>query len=158
VVDGQPAAALARLLPLLDRTGLEEDEVTPLLPMVAWAHLELGEDSAAAAVALQAVRRARAQHHRLALVDALWVQALVAIRQGTAAVADHALATGLALARRMAYPYAEARLLRLGGTWAVEQRKPTQGQVRLTAALRIFQRLGAHPEAERAAQALAALS
>ena len=48
---GRPAEAQARLAPLLDRPGLEELDVTRLLPHLAWAHLELGDVTTAVAVA-----------------------------------------------------------------------------------------------------------
>ena len=41
---GQPDAARARLVPLLDRPGQQEGLVTYLLPYLAWASLELGDD------------------------------------------------------------------------------------------------------------------
>src|SRR5207248_10739603 len=50
LLQGRPHAALARLSPLLDHPSTAELERTPLLPLVAWAHLELGEDAAAAEV------------------------------------------------------------------------------------------------------------
>ena len=80
----RPAAAYARLAPLLDRPGLAEWQVTELLPVLAWAHLahlELGKVEQAADVASRAVGRARAQGNRLSLVEALREQGLVALRQ-----------------------------------------------------------------------------
>jgi tetratricopeptide (TPR) repeat protein/transcriptional regulator with XRE-family HTH domain len=157
LLDGQPAAARARLIPLLDRPGLQEQPVTLLLPMLAWAHLELGDVAVAAEMVKQAIARAEAQHHRLALVDALWVQAMVATRQGCWAEAARALAEGLALAQRMPYPYAEARLLHIYGLLHAGKGKLEPARERLEAALAIFRRLGARKDVERTAQAIADL-
>src|SRR5207253_1137904 len=41
LLEGCPDVAHTRLVPLLDRPGLEETGVTALLPLLAWAHLEL---------------------------------------------------------------------------------------------------------------------
>jgi tetratricopeptide (TPR) repeat protein len=77
---GQPDAALTRLRPLLDRPNEQNAIVTRLLALVAWAYLDLGDQRQADAAAQQAVARARAEHNRLSLIDALRVQALVALR------------------------------------------------------------------------------
>jgi len=42
ILEGRADAAAARLIPLLDRPGLEECDVTTLLPALAWARLEQG--------------------------------------------------------------------------------------------------------------------
>jgi tetratricopeptide (TPR) repeat protein len=170
---GRAAEARARLVPLLDRPGLEELDVTRLLPHLAWAHLELGEVQAAVEVAGQAVRRARAEDLPPTLVDALWAQALVGLRQGrrldrkgtqggggrspweeTAWVLEE----GLELARRLPYPYAEARFLHLYGELHLKKGEVEAARVRLQAALAIFQRLGARPGIAQSERALAALS
>src|SRR5205807_2699717 len=67
---GCPGAARARLVPLLDRPGLEELFVTRLLPILAGAHLALGQIGEAEQVVAQALRRIRADHIRLDLPDA----------------------------------------------------------------------------------------
>ncbi len=157
VLEGRPAAASARLVPLLDRPGLEEMDVTFLLPYLAWAHLEEGDLAQAAAVAAAAAGRARRKNHRLALVDALRIQALAAIRQQHWAAAEDTLAEGLALARSMPYPYAEARLQQVYGDLHVQKRATEAAREQLQAALDIFRRLGAGKDIERVEQAIAAL-
>jgi hypothetical protein len=62
-----------------------------------------------------ALARLRAEHLRLALVQALGVQARLAMRQGHWQDALGALSEGLDVARAMPYPYAEARLLHVAG-------------------------------------------
>jgi tetratricopeptide (TPR) repeat protein len=153
---GEPGAARDRILPLLDQPGLQEWTVTGLLPVLAWAQLELGEVEEAALVIGQAVVRARAQHMRIALVDALRVRAMVALRRGEPEEAARSLDEGLTLARCMPYPYAEARLLQVYGREQTQPGNRSSGRERLEAALAIFQRLGARKDVERTEQWLAA--
>jgi tetratricopeptide (TPR) repeat protein len=124
---------------------------------LAWAYLELGDVAAAEDAVSQAVTQARAASFRLALVDALRVQARVAARQGRWEEAERTLEEGLALVRSMRYPYAEAGLLHAYGLMHVQkgEREPALGW--LEAALAIFQRLGARKEAERTEHAIRAL-
>ncbi|MGH2389607.1 MAG: hypothetical protein ACRDIE_15510, partial [Chloroflexota bacterium] len=111
ILEGRPAAARARLLPLLDRPGLKECDVTRLLPLLAWAQLDLGEVDLAADAVGQALARAQPEEMRLVLVEALRVRALVARQREQWDVAARSLAEALALARSMPYLYAEARLV-----------------------------------------------
>jgi tetratricopeptide (TPR) repeat protein len=157
VLEGCPDAALARLSPLLDHPGTEGIERTLLLPLVAWAHLERGEDAEAAEVVARGIRLAREQNHRLALVDALRVQAMVAIRQERWDEAERSLEEGVALARSMPYPYAEARLLHIYGEVHLQKGEPEPARKRLEAALAIFRRLCARKDTEWVAQAIADL-
>jgi hypothetical protein len=89
------------------------------------------------------------------LVDALWVQAMVAIRQGRWEDAERPLEEGLSLARSMPYPYGEGRLLHAAGEMHVRKGEPEPARQRLEAALAIFRRLGARKDAERVERALA---
>jgi tetratricopeptide (TPR) repeat protein len=153
LVLGRPEAARARLLPLLDRPGQEEGQVIFLLPALAQAQLELGEVEQAAALVGQSVQRARAEGNRRALVNALRVQALVLTRQSAWAAAERAVEEGLALARSMPYPYAEARLLHVYGDLHGRQGHAQAARECLAAALAVFQRLGARKDAECIARA-----
>jgi tetratricopeptide (TPR) repeat protein/transcriptional regulator with XRE-family HTH domain len=156
VLMGRPDAARARLLPLLDRPGQEEWNVTALLPVLAWAHLELGALSQAEGTLAQALRRARAGNHRLALAEALRVQALLTLRRRQEADAEHTVEEGLALARRMPQPYAEGRLLHLYGLLYVQKGERRPAREHLETAQAIFQQLGARKDIERVQQDLAA--
>jgi tetratricopeptide (TPR) repeat protein len=131
IQEGRPAAARDLLLPLLDRLGLHECEVTRFLPVLAWAHLELGEIEQAAAVVQQALARARPEQMRLVLVEALRVGAMVAIAQGYLDDAAQSLEEGLDLARSMPYPYAETRLLQLQTVLDAEMGEPEAAGARL---------------------------
>jgi hypothetical protein len=105
----------------------------------------------------QALGRARREEMRLVLVEALRVQALIALRQEQWAEAACSLEEGVALARRMPYPYAEARLLHVGGQLHAALGEPELARERLQAALALCQRLGARRDIPRVEQALASL-
>jgi tetratricopeptide (TPR) repeat protein/transcriptional regulator with XRE-family HTH domain len=115
ILEGRAEAAAARLVPLLDRPDLQECDVTLFLPVLAWAHLEIGRLDQAADVVERALARARPESMRLVLVEALRIQAMVALRREHWEEAAMCLEEGITLARRMPYPYAEARLLDLQG-------------------------------------------
>jgi hypothetical protein len=157
VLEGRPAAAGARLAPLLDRDGLEDCDVTALLPVLAWAHLEHGQVAQATAVVGQALRRTRPEEMRLVLVEALRVEAMIAICQKRWAAAGHSLEEGVALARSMPYPYAEARLLHVYGRLHLQKGEPEAARERLAAARALFGRLGARTDLDLTEQALTTL-
>ncbi|MGH2411386.1 MAG: tetratricopeptide repeat protein, partial [Chloroflexota bacterium] len=102
--EGRPNAARDRLIPLLDRPGLAECDVTMFLPILAWAYLELDQADLAAETAKQAIARARPEDMRLVLVEALWVRVMVALRQERWEEAARSLDEGIALARAIPYP------------------------------------------------------
>jgi len=130
--------------------------------ILAWAHLEEGDLTAAANVATRAIDRARAHDHRVVLVDALRISALVSCRTGRCREAISRLDNGLELAAAMPYPLAEARLLHAysevesliaGGSADA----PDAARERLEAALTLYERLGARADAALARQDLTAL-
>jgi hypothetical protein len=158
VLDGHPTMAQERLVPLLDRSEMEERGVTiHILPTLAWAYLELGEVGQAARTVAEAIRRARAGTYRRGLVDALRVQAMVALRRESCEDAARALEEGLALAQGMPYPRGEARLLQVAGELHLQLGQPDAARERLEAALAIFHLLGARKDVERTEQLLAVL-
>jgi tetratricopeptide (TPR) repeat protein len=158
VLEGRPAVAVARLLPQLDRVGLEERVVTIfVLPTLAWAYLELGETDQAARTIEGAIRRAREARYRFGLVGALRVQAIIAVRQDDPDLAERALEEGLCLARAMPYPHGEGRLLEVYGQLHLSRGESAAARERLEAALNIFRRLGACKDAELTEQLLATL-
>jgi tetratricopeptide (TPR) repeat protein len=158
VLEGHPAAALARLLPVLDREDMQGREVTiHVLPVLAWAYLESDELEQAARTIAEALRRQRAGQYRFGLVDALRVQALITLRQGDIATAERALEEGLALARPMPYPYGEGRLLAVYGQLHLYRGELAPARERLEAADAIFEQLGARKDVERTEHLLAAL-
>jgi tetratricopeptide (TPR) repeat protein len=126
------------------------------LPGLAWAQLELGETSEAAALATQVVGYAREAGELLLLARVSWLQALAASRQGRWEEATAAAEEGLALARSLPYPYMEARILHVYGELHVQKGEQEQAREKLEAALAIFRRLGARKDSERIEQLLAA--
>jgi uncharacterized protein HemY len=109
-------------------------------------------------VADEAVAYARAKSDRLNLVEALRVQALVALRQDHWAEAECTLDEALSLARSMGYPWGEARVLAVCGDLHAGKGDPAAARARLEDALTIFRRLGACKDVERVGQAIVALS
>jgi tetratricopeptide (TPR) repeat protein len=128
-----------------------------LLPVLAWAHLELGQVDQATDALRQALARARREDMRLVLMEALRVRALIAIRQQRWAEAERSLEEGLALARSMPYPYAQARLLHVYGCLHSQKGEPEAARERLEVALALFRRLGARTDVALAEQALSTL-
>jgi len=118
----------------------------------------MGDLAAAREIVDQAVAHARAERDRIALVDGLRVRAMVAGRQGRWDVAVADLEEGLALARGMPYPHAEARLLHVHGGTLAGKGEPGPARERLEAALATFRRLGARRDAEETEATLATLS
>lgn len=154
--DGRPHDALIRLSALEpEESGLS---LHSALPALAVACLRVGDIDAAQAHTAAAVRWARERHNLLGLADLLPVQALVLIeRQQWSEVRD-ALEEGLRLARPMPYPYAEARLLSVYGILHHRLGERAQAEDKLLHALRIFQRLGARPDATLTTEAITALN
>jgi predicted ATPase/class 3 adenylate cyclase len=155
---GDPASARARLLPLLDREGMVELEVNPLLPLLVWADLELDEVEAAEALATQMVERLRTHHDHLTLVDALRMEATVRIRQERWDEAEATLQEALMLARQMPYPSAEAKALATYGDLYIASGQPERAHDKYEAALAILRQLGEVPYAERVERALAEMA
>lgn len=155
LLQGHPDVALARLQPLLDRPGLEEYDVTVALPILALAHLRAGDMARAADIVAQAVRRARPEGARVVLVEALRVQALVAMEQGGWREAHQALDEGVVMAREMPYPYAEARLRQAYAEAHTRAGHNVAALEQLEAALVIFNRLGSRQDVEMTERAIA---
>jgi tetratricopeptide (TPR) repeat protein len=143
LAQGQPAAARDRLRALLAGPQLTA-RVPDHLQLLAQAHLACGEVGAAAQTVARAVDVSRRDNCRLMLLDALRVQALVLIRQERWADAMGVLEEGLALARALPYPYAEARLLQVSGELHGQKGELEVARERREAALAIFRGLGAH--------------
>jgi tetratricopeptide (TPR) repeat protein len=147
LLEGRPDTDCAQLVALLAAAGQELWFDAYVQPTLAWALLERDEVAAAGEVALQAVRRARAVTYRRGLVEALRVQALVADRQGRWEDAESSLAEGLALARSMADPYVEGRLLHVYGAMLARKGQLVPARQRLEDALAILRCLGARKAA-----------
>jgi tetratricopeptide (TPR) repeat protein len=150
VREGRADLAVRRLQPYLDRPGLAERVVTNyVLPVLAWAYLEVGETERAARTIAQALRRARAARYRLALVDGSRVQALVAWRQGQRAAAERALAEGLRVAQALPHPYGAGRLLHVRGLIQRDRGDAPAAHATLEQAAALFRTLGARRDLEQ---------
>ena len=155
---GRPGDALGRLGPLLEAPeGQEGIDATPLLPLLAWAHLEASDLHLADVVATEALDRCRREQHQLALLDALRIRALLEVHRGRWDEAAAALDEALALARPMPYPYAEAKALDMYGQLFTAQGEWALAREKYQAALAILHRLGERLYAQRIERALTTL-
>ncbi|HEV2235853.1 MAG TPA: tetratricopeptide repeat protein, partial [Ktedonobacterales bacterium] len=149
---GHPEAARQRLEPLPDLT---DAEVTLVLPVLAWAYRDQGELDRAEAFARQTAVLATRREHRMALVEALRISALVALRQGRHREAAIALDEALTLAAP--FPYAEAKTLYVYGQVHEATGDPKRAREAYQQALAICARLGERLYAEHIERALAGL-
>src|SRR5262249_19694595 len=152
-----PAAARDRLQPLLDRPGQQEALVTYLLPYLAWAELDLGEEARAEALLDQCLARATDEHIRLAQIDALRVRVLHQTHRGRFDAAEQTLEASLRLGEEMHYPYATAKLLYAGALLAQTRHTLEQASERLQLAQTTLQGLGEGLYRPHVSRALAGL-
>lgn len=152
LMQGRPGAALARLEPLVERSNPEELGILRLLPYLAWAYLESGNEDRAGEVVLAGTERAKAQGNRLALVELSRVRGMVLARQRRWDEAERAFEEAVSVARSIRYPYAEARSLYEWGS--MQAGRPKAERRRLEEAAGIFRRLGSRPYLELAQKAL----
>jgi tetratricopeptide (TPR) repeat protein len=146
--EGRAQQAVDRLEPVLESREEDWPRAFPP-PVLAEAHLELGEVARAEELVLRRVQRFRAQNHRRALALWLRVQGMILGRQHLWDEAEQIFAEAVSLAHAMPYPYAEGRSLYEDGLMHLQRREPEQARERLEAALAIFRRLGARPDIER---------
>jgi tetratricopeptide (TPR) repeat protein/transcriptional regulator with XRE-family HTH domain len=157
ILQGKPGAALARLEPLIERSDPEELGVVRLLPLLAWAYLEMEDDDRAEQVPLEGIERARAQGHRLALVELLRVRGMVLARQGRWDEAERTFDEAVSVARSVRYLYAEARALYEWGSMYVGKPDPRQARELLEESAEIFRGLGSRPYFDLAQKAMSGL-
>jgi tetratricopeptide (TPR) repeat protein len=157
LLEGRPQAAHERLAPLLDRPGMQEFQVHYVLPPLAWACLECGETERAQALAALSVTRAVADGQRLFLVDALRVQALIAMRLGRWRKAEVNAKKSLALSQDMRYLYATAKTLHVYGQLYDAKGEPARAYEKYQAARAICEQLREGLYRSHVERALAAL-
>jgi ATP/maltotriose-dependent transcriptional regulator MalT len=124
-----------------------------MLPTLGWAQVESGEIAAADALVTRLVTDTSVQMP-IMVTDALRAQGMVRHRQGRVEEARDSFDQALTLARRMEYPQAEGRALYESGHLRAQSGDGEGTVEQLTAALCIFQQLGARPDITRAEQAL----
>jgi tetratricopeptide (TPR) repeat protein len=142
LLTGSAAAAHDRLISLLDRPEEQEAKVAPLLPLLAWAHVELGDEEAADGEVQEASTRATPQGMRPVLADAWRVRALLNVRRRNWDAAKADIEASLQVARAMPSLYAEAKALYVYGQLHSANGEPEQAREKYQAALAICVRLG----------------
>ena len=146
---GDPEHARARLEPLLDRPGLEEHDVTYLLPTLGWVYLADDRVDQAEQMVSEALRRAATQENHLALMEAHRVEGMLLAHRRRWNEAYRAFTDAASLASAMPYPYAHARALADYGTALAQNRCLKEARKQWEEATTIFQRLGARKDVER---------
>lgn len=157
LLHGRPDVARARLEPLLDRPGQEEGMVTYLMPILAWAYLDLDLLDEARDIEAQCLARARAEGIRLAQVEGLRVRAMRELRGGDPLAARASLDESLALCRALTYPYGEIRALYTLAHLFAQAGETTTARERFDAALALCHTLGERLYAERIESVLASV-
>lgn len=142
LLHGECEALRGRMEAVLDRPGQQEQDVTALLPLLAWAHLEAGDLVRAECVILEALERMRATSDTIDRAEALVVQARLETRRGRWSEADVATAEALRLARQIGLPYSEVKALWVAGELARARGDHATARERLSQALAICRRLG----------------
>jgi tetratricopeptide (TPR) repeat protein len=146
---GHASSAYTRLEPLLEPHDWQGWSVDMLLPLMAWAQLALDRDTEAAAT----LEACKARCGKLWLVDALRVEAMLAIKQRRWQDAIASLDESLAMCRAMPYPYAEAKALYVYGQLHAVKGEPRLAREKYEAALAICAQLDEglyRPHIERA--------
>ncbi len=158
LLHGQAARARVRLEAIMSRVGNQQSVFdAEFLPLLGWAALEGGEEERADVLIAAGIGRARTSQDRLALVDALRIQAQLCLRQQRWAEAETALEEALILCRAMPYPWAEAKALYVSGLLHRAKGELELAREQMEAALAICARLGERLYAERIEAALAKL-
>jgi tetratricopeptide (TPR) repeat protein len=155
LLEGRPESARKRIEQLRDDPALSRDAVLAALPVLARAHLDMGEVEKAQHIVSDAVRQAREENIRMILGEALRVQGVVLSQQGDCEKAELSFQEALSLAEAISCPYAAGRTLYEYGTMLLRVGNPEAARRRLEDALTIFRRLGARPYVELTEHTLA---
>ena len=142
LMDGKPEEARIRLEPLLAGAEYRASDMTEVLALLGWAYLELGEERQSEALAAASVIRASATGQQCVLADALRIQALVAAHEGRWQDALANVSEALSLARKLSYPYAEAKALYVSGQLLMRRGETVRAREHLAAARPILSQLG----------------
>ncbi len=158
ILSAQPELARARLAPLRDRALQQPADALMVLPILAWAYLDTGDATTAAALVSDAMALERAAPARLWLVDILRVRAMLAARQSRWSDATDALQQAVALSQALDDPYAEAQARHTAGLLHRQRNEPELARAHLEAARVILDRLGERLYASHVEQALSHLA
>jgi tetratricopeptide (TPR) repeat protein len=154
LLEGQPAAALARLGPLRHQFQLGHDE----RHVLAEALVEVGEQERAAAMVQEGIEQARTEQRRVSLVGWLLLDGMIRRSARYWEESQAAFEEALSLANTMPYPYGAASVLYELGVLQVAREDRPEGRDLLRKALASFKQLGAQPYIERTERALAELA
>jgi tetratricopeptide (TPR) repeat protein len=143
LIQGRPAAAVARLEPLVPADE-STDDLDSTLVCAALAHrlAASGERDRAIALGERAVRRARAAGYPLYLLEALFGRGTAAVELGCWERAEADLTEALALARRLGYAAREAGLLGYLARLEAERGNPAAARHLFAGARALCVRLG----------------
>jgi class 3 adenylate cyclase/tetratricopeptide (TPR) repeat protein len=152
IQEGRAEEARDRLQELVDQEGVN---LPLLLPVLAWARLELGEAERALELAEEAEREARRRQTLLYLPEGLRIRGMALSRLGRTTEARSVLAEGRERAAAMPNPFTAARILVELGLLDRREGKEDRAKEHWEEALTIFRRLGARKDIERTEQELA---
>jgi tetratricopeptide (TPR) repeat protein len=155
LLEGNPDAALSRLIPLLQTSGWE-DHLSFLL-LLASTRVEVGDLHGAEEAVMKAAADATRQRLPVGLVDALRIQGAIAGRRGAWDEAERHLQRAVSLSLDITYPWGEARAHDELSRMLARKGEPAQAVEELAAAASLFAHLGAEPYRARAEQAIASL-
>jgi tetratricopeptide (TPR) repeat protein/transcriptional regulator with XRE-family HTH domain len=152
LLEGKPEAALTRLEGLLDRPGLEEPLVNPLLWVMAEAHVELGHEEEAERIIADTMRRARAADQLTVVTELIRIRAMLRDRQRRWDESRAAFDEAVTYARQMPYLFAEARCRFHWGTMEDRAGNVERARQLLAEASAMFGELGDRMYVERVRQ------
>jgi ATP/maltotriose-dependent transcriptional regulator MalT len=127
-----------------------EPGITLLGPLRAEALVQLGDDETAELALADYIGRFGPTRRKSALMSIARVRGRIAAFRGEHAVALAAYSTALELADAVGLPLEAARIQLLLGECLAASRRPTGASMRLRAALREFQQMGAYAYAAQA--------
>lgn len=146
LLNGDPKRALDRLTPYLQQDRWRED--AGYMRTLAWAYLANGRESEAQDAAAGAIARATALKDQPELVEGLIMHGAILAQQGRWEAARQHLDYALSGARRMPFPFGEARALYQYGLMYRYKGDAVQADDALAEALALFVGLGAFKDAE----------
>jgi tetratricopeptide (TPR) repeat protein/transcriptional regulator with XRE-family HTH domain len=139
---GRPESAYNRLERLVERLQTMPGLLIRVLPLLAWAHLDLSGSDRAGSLIQDAISRSASGYQRLVLVEALRIKGMIATRQKQWTEGEVALDEALALSQAMPYPYAEAKIHYTSGVLHLEHNQFKLALTQLQAARDVCKRLG----------------
>jgi tetratricopeptide (TPR) repeat protein/transcriptional regulator with XRE-family HTH domain len=154
LLQGHADLVRTRLEIVLERSDLSAADVTGLLPLLAWAHLEMNNPLTAETLVELAVKRATTSGMRLYLVDALRVKGMIERHRRHWQKAEGTFKDVLEMAQTLRYVRAEGWILYESGLNQHDEGNRQVARQRWEEALAIFRHVSLRPLIERTEQAL----